>query len=305
MPNKNLRLLLGKPLMAHTIEQALQSGLFEHVVVSTDSRKIAEKAKTYGAETWFLRPLELATDQAPKVPVIRHAFLESENHYGHRFDVIIDLDATSPLRNVEDITKAYRQFLDEDADILITACSARKNPYFNMVEIINGKIQKVKILDKELIKILKKAELKGTKVGVESAVSSVLSSAGRFTIEKDEQFQKIRELEENKIQVSAMFILGFPTDTEDTMLNTINYAKKLNTTYAQFSIWTPYPGTPIFEEYKDKIAAKTYEQYDQYNLIYKHNILNEDKVRHYLEKSYEKFYLRFGWMKKFILSFVG
>ena len=83
MPNKNLRLLLGKPLMAHTIEQALQSGLFEHVVVSTDSRKLAEKAKTYGAETWFLRPLELATDQAPKVPAIRHAFLESENHYGH------------------------------------------------------------------------------------------------------------------------------------------------------------------------------------------------------------------------------
>ena len=163
----------------------------------------------------------------------------------------------------------------------------------------------LRILDKELIKILKKAGLKGTKVGVESADSSVLSSAGRFTIEKDEQFQKIRELEENKIQVSAMFILGFPTDTEDTMLNTINYAKKLNTTYAQFSIWTPYPGTPIFEEYKDKIAAKTYEQYDQYNLIYKHNILNEDKVRHYLEKSYEKFYLRFGWMKKFILSFVG
>jgi len=149
VPNKNLRLLLGKPLMAHTIEQALQSGLFEHVVVSTDSRKIAEKAKTYGAETWFLRPLELATDQAPKVPAIRHAFLESENHYGHRFDVLIDLDATSPLRNVEDITKAYRQFQEEDADILITACPARKNPYFNMVEIINGKIQKVKILDKE------------------------------------------------------------------------------------------------------------------------------------------------------------
>ena len=162
----------------------------------------------------------------------------------------------------------------------------------------------LRILDKELIEILKKAGLKGTKVGVESADYGVLNDAGRFTIEKDEQFQKIRELEKNKIQVSAMFILGFPTDTEETMLNTINYAKKLNTTYAQFSIWTPYPGTPIFEEYKDKILAKTYEQYDQYNLIYKHNTLNEDEVRHNLEKSYEKFYLRFGWIKKFILSFI-
>ena len=163
----------------------------------------------------------------------------------------------------------------------------------------------LRILDSELIKILKKAGLKGTKVGVESADQTVLSSADRFTIEKDEQFKKIRELEENKIQVSAMFILGFPSDTEDTMLNTINYAKQLNTTYAQFSVWTPYPGTPIFEEYKNKIDVTKYEEYDQYNLIYKHNILDKKKVRFYLEKSYESFYLRFGWIKKFILSFIN
>ena len=68
---KNLRNLHGKPLMAYTIEQSLQSGLFEHVVVSTDSDEIAEMAKTYGADAWFLRPAELATDEAPKLPVIR------------------------------------------------------------------------------------------------------------------------------------------------------------------------------------------------------------------------------------------
>ena len=60
----------------------------------------------------------------------------------------------------------------------------------------------------------------------------------------------------NDIQVSAMYILGFPTDTNETINKTINYAKKLNTTYAQFSVWTPYPGTPVFNEYKDKITAK-------------------------------------------------
>lgn len=148
VPNKNLRELHGKPLMAYTIEQALKSELFEHVVVSTDSEIIAEIAKTFGAETWFLRPAELATDEAPKLPVIRHAFLESEKHFGHQFDVLVDLDVTSPLRKVEDITGAYQQFIDEDADILITASPARKNPYFNMIEIINGRIQKVKKLDK-------------------------------------------------------------------------------------------------------------------------------------------------------------
>ena len=147
VPNKNLRELNGKPLLAYTIEQALQSKLFEHVVISTDSEKIAETAKAFGAKVWFLRPAELALDEAPKLPVIRHAFQESENHFGYTFDVLVDLDVTSPLRKVEDITGSYQQFVDEESDILITACPAKKNPYFNMVELVNGKVQLIKQLD--------------------------------------------------------------------------------------------------------------------------------------------------------------
>ncbi|MDB9986892.1 radical SAM protein [Candidatus Pelagibacter sp.] len=177
-------------------------------------------------------------------------------------------------------------------------------------ELINRKLNlkfiietHLRILDKELISILKRAGLKGVKVGVESADAQVLIDVDRFTIKKDAQYEKIRELEQNKIQVSAMYILGFPSDTETSMSNTINYAKKLNTTYAQFSVWTPYPGTPIFEKFKDKIFAKSYEQYDQYNLVYDHENLNEYQIREWLEKAYENFYIRFGWFKKFILSF--
>lgn len=148
VPSKNLRKMHGKPLMAYTIEQALESGLFEHVVISTDSEKIAKTARSFGAKSWFLRPNELATDKAPKLPVIRHVFQEAQKYYGHHFDVLVDLDATSPLRKIEDITGAYRQFIDEDADILITGCPSRKNPYFNMVEKVNGRIQKVNQLNK-------------------------------------------------------------------------------------------------------------------------------------------------------------
>jgi len=144
VPSKNTRHLQGKPLMAYTIEQALESDLFEHIVVSTDSEEIAEMARGFGAEAWFLRPPEMATDVAAKLPAIRHALLESERHYGKKFDVLVDLDATSPLRLVEDITEAYQQFMDEDADILISACPARKNPYFNMVERVNDQIRIVK-----------------------------------------------------------------------------------------------------------------------------------------------------------------
>ena len=148
VPNKNLRELHGKPLMAYTIAQAKESGLFRHIVVSTDSEEIAESARNLGAEAWFLRPPDLATDEAPKLPVSRHAFLESESHYGQQFDVLVDLDVTSPLRLVGDITGAYKQFSDEDADILITASPSRRNPYFNMVENVNGRISIVKQMDK-------------------------------------------------------------------------------------------------------------------------------------------------------------
>ena len=144
--NKNIRELNGRPLMAYTIEQAIISDLFDHVIVSTDSNEIADTAKKYGARTWFLRPSKLATDESPKLPVIRHALLEAEKYYGYNFDIIVDLDVTSPLRKVSDITNAYKQFVNEESDILITGTPARKNPYFNMVEKINGQLQQVKNL---------------------------------------------------------------------------------------------------------------------------------------------------------------
>ena len=103
--------------------------------------------------------------------------------------------------------------------------------------------------------MLKKAGLAAVKVGVESANKEVLKNANRFTIEKDDQL-KIRELEKHKIQVSAMFILGFPSDEEESMNKTILYAKKLNTTYAQFSVWTPYPEHQYSKNLKIKLLPR-------------------------------------------------
>lgn len=148
VPNKNIRILHGKPLMAYTIEQALKSGLFEAVVISTDSEAIADLARSFGAETWFLRPAEMANDTVGKLPARRHALLEAEKHFDRAFDVVFDLDVTSPLRDVDDILKAYDQFIDEAADILITASPAQRSPYFNMIEITNGNVNVVKQLEK-------------------------------------------------------------------------------------------------------------------------------------------------------------
>ena len=162
----------------------------------------------------------------------------------------------------------------------------------------------LRILDTDLIKILKQAGLKAVKVGVESFDENVLKASGRFSVTKDQQLKKIRELEKNNVQVSAMYILGFPTDTDDTINKTINYSKKLNTTYAQFSVWTPYPGTPIFNEYKDKITVKNYDEFDQYNLVYNHNLFNKKNIRNYLSKAYSSYYLRINWLLKYFRSFI-
>ena len=162
----------------------------------------------------------------------------------------------------------------------------------------------LRILDSDLIKVLKQAGLKAVKVGVESFDADVLKASGRFSVSKDQQLEKIRELENNNIQVSAMYILGFPTDNEETINNTINYSKKLNTTYAQFSVWTPYPGTPVFNEYKDKIIVNNYDEFDQYNLVYKHNLFNKEHIRKYLSKAYSSYYLRINWLFKYFKSFI-
>lgn len=176
-------------------------------------------------------------------------------------------------------------------------------------ELINRKLNikfvietHLRILDSDLIKILKKAGLKAVKVGVESGDEEVLKDANRFTIKKDDQLTKIRELEKNNILVSSMFIIGFPTDDGDSIMKTINYAKKLNTTFSQFSVWTPYPGTPVFKEYEDQITANKFEEFDQYNLVFKHKNLNKEIIRKYLSKAYSSYYFRINWLTKYFKS---
>jgi N-acylneuraminate cytidylyltransferase/CMP-N,N'-diacetyllegionaminic acid synthase len=132
---KNTRLLLGKPLLAHSIEHARQSGMFEAVAVSSDSDAILDIAARCGVDYLIRRPAELATDTAPKLPVIRHCVQEVERRAGHEFETLVDLDATSPLRNVDDIRNAVELLETAGAPNVITAMPARRSPYFNLVEL--------------------------------------------------------------------------------------------------------------------------------------------------------------------------
>ena len=134
---KNIRPLLGKPLISWSIEQALESKIVDRLVVSTDSSEIAEIAKDAGAEVPFLRPKDLSTSDVGKFQVWKHALIACEEHFKETYDTFVDLDCTNPLRDASDICAAVRQFEKTRArgvNAVFTVSEARKNPYFNLVE---------------------------------------------------------------------------------------------------------------------------------------------------------------------------
>lgn len=152
--NKNLRILLGKPLIAHSILQAKESGIFDVIAVSSDSNEILKVAKEYGADYVIKRPDELATDTSAKVPVIQHCVREVEKLANRTFEIMTDIDATSPLRSVEDLQNAVQKLeKDSTASNLITAAPARRSPYFNLVEETkDGYVQLSKSLDNAIVR---------------------------------------------------------------------------------------------------------------------------------------------------------
>lgn len=133
--NKNLRPLAGKPLITYSIEQARQSGVFDRVAVSSDSDAILKIAGEWRVDHLVKRPRELSTDTAPKVPAIRHCAEAAERESGMVFDTIVDLDATAPLRRLDDIRGAVALLEESGAANVVSGAPARRSPYFNLVEL--------------------------------------------------------------------------------------------------------------------------------------------------------------------------
>jgi CMP-N-acetylneuraminic acid synthetase len=138
LPGKNIAVVNGKPLIAYAIDIGLTAPSIDHYIVSTDSQKISDIAKSYGADVPFLRPPSLATDTTPMLPVLHHAVLESEAHYQTRFDTIVLLDPTAPLREIKDVEECLNLYHKEECNAVISVNEAKKNPFFNMVQLIDG-----------------------------------------------------------------------------------------------------------------------------------------------------------------------
>lgn len=130
LPGKNILPLAGKPLIVYTIEAALASGVFDYVLVSTDSTEIADVARDAGAAVPFLRPPHLATDEAKGIAVLHHAMAWCQAA-GMRFSWVMVLQPTSPLRSPEDIRNACSLMLERQAQAVVSVCEVDHHPWLS------------------------------------------------------------------------------------------------------------------------------------------------------------------------------
>jgi CMP-N,N'-diacetyllegionaminic acid synthase len=130
VPRKNIRSLAGQPLIGWTIQAALACTGLQRVIVSTDDPEIAEIAHSYGAQVPFMRPVELAQDDTPDLPVYQHALAWLASQEGYRPELVAWLRPTSPLRTAQDIQNAIQLLAESRADCVRSVCLAEHHPYW-------------------------------------------------------------------------------------------------------------------------------------------------------------------------------
>jgi len=152
----------------------------------------------------------------------------------------------------------------------------------------------------ELARRLRGVGLNLVYVGIESVSDDVLADAKRASMDLNEQSIRIRSLEDMGVRVKAMFMFGFPKDNISRCELNIDYALKLRPSFAQFSVFTPYPGTPVYQEYSDKISVDRFEDFTQWQLVFEHPTLSAKDIRRLLDRAYHRFYTNISWILKFL-----
>jgi pseudaminic acid cytidylyltransferase len=123
IPRKNIKLFGGKPMIAWSIEAALQSGCFDYVLVSTDDNEIAEVAQAYGAEVPFIRPSHLSDDYTTTIPVVAHAIQQLQTKNRITVTDVCCIYATAPFLKGTDLTLGLRMLTDTNADYVFSVTS--------------------------------------------------------------------------------------------------------------------------------------------------------------------------------------
>lgn len=146
IPYKNIALLAGKPLIYYTIREAQKSRLLDAFIVSTDDPKIAEVAKSFGADVPFLRPEKFAADNSPDIHFIKHAIEWLEKNRGWAPDIILNLRPTSPLRTAKDIDNVIAHMIETKCDSVRTVSPPYPFNPFKMWTVASSRSSKLKPL---------------------------------------------------------------------------------------------------------------------------------------------------------------
>jgi len=148
VPNKNINFLKGKPLIYYTIKEALKSKFIDRYVVSTDSKKIMQISKKYGAEVPFLRPKYLSTDRASSVDALKHCVKWIENKEKQKYDIVIELMCTNPLKKSKDFDLILKKLINTKSDSVIAVHRLFDNHPSRIKKIINDKIVNFAVKEK-------------------------------------------------------------------------------------------------------------------------------------------------------------
>ncbi len=140
VPRKNIVKVNGKPLISYTINAALMVDCLTDVVVSTDDSEIANISRDLGAQVPFIRPEDLASDEAQSAPVIEHALNFMENEKGIKYDAVLMLQPTSPLRTSIHIKESIDLFLSQECDSVVSVVSVGGNHPFRMKRLVGNQL---------------------------------------------------------------------------------------------------------------------------------------------------------------------
>ncbi|MBL7054719.1 radical SAM protein [Candidatus Woesearchaeota archaeon] len=172
----------------------------------------------------------------------------------------------------------------------------------NKLNIRWGCETKLDLLTIPLLKLLYASGLRALKVGIESLDHNLLKKHGRNPPNIIHQEEIIRFCKKIGIKVIAFYIVGLPDDGKESIHKMIKYSRKLNTSFANFTVCTPIPGTSFYDEMKDKIFDFDLNHYDNFHIVFKHENLTKEEILNYQEKAINEYYFRLRFIFRYIID---
>ena len=153
---------------------------------------------------------------------------------------------------------------------------------------------RIDLLSKSSLRLMKKAGLTSINIGIETPNKEIAASNKRKLCPQDKQKDLIDFAFKNNIRINAFYILGLEKDNEESCNETINYSLSLKTYMARYSVCTPYPGTGYYDDLNkaNKVKNNNLSSYNQQELVYKHDNLNQKIIKKLIQKAYIKYYFR-------------